>query len=141
MKNFRHNKAQVSTALNFLLKLMLFLVITGSAVYIFNNVALADIRAQNAARDLGAAFNVLALSAGDVTLEAECPSDVEYTIDSAKITARIQSMLGSGFASYSYAYESDATLPSAKIISCSSGQKIEIAKTYDSNLKPVITVK
>ena len=135
------NKGQVATGLNFLLKLMLFIVITGSAVYLFNNVALSDIKAQNAVRDLGANFDVLAISPREIELEADCPADVAFTIDGPTITAEVKSFIGSGFASYSYLHESNAVLPDAKAIGCSSFGKVTISKTYDSSLNPVITIQ
>ncbi len=135
-----NKKGQVGWGLSFLLKLFLFMFITAAAVYIFNNVALADIRAQNAARDVGTAFDVIALSLRDVTLDVKCPSGIDFTIDGAKITALASSSFGQGFASYSYMHESNAVLPEKAKISCALNKEFGISKKYDSNLVPALSL-
>ncbi len=135
-----NKRAQVGWGISFLLKLFLFMFITAAAVYIFNNVALADIRAQNSARDVGTAFDVIALSARDATLDVRCPSGIDFTIDGAKITALSSSSFGQGFASYSYMHESNAVLPGKTKISCSLNKEFGISKKYDSNLVPTLSI-
>ena len=135
-----NKKGQVGEGLSFLLKLLLFMFITGAAVYVFNNVALSDIRAQNSARDLGAAFDALALSTNEITLEAKCPSGVAFIVDGSRISATVDSLFGQGFASYSYLHESNAQLPSKKVIDCSSSDVTTVSKSYYSSLNPIIGV-
>jgi putative salt-induced outer membrane protein YdiY len=127
-----NRRGQVGEGLSFLLKLLLFMFITGAAVYIFNNVALSDIRAQNSARNLGTGFDSLALSSREITMEINCPSGVRFTIDGPKITARVTSAIGEGFASYSYMHEQNAGLPQKKILDCGLSNKIELSKSYDA---------
>lgn len=136
--NILNKKAQVGEGLMFLLKLLLFIFIAGSAVYIFNNVALSDIKAQNAVRNLGVSFDSLALSSRDATLEVECPAGVVFTIEGPRITAVVSSTLGKGFASYGYMHESNAILPTKKILDCSLAGKLEISKRFDASLTPTI---
>ena len=116
-----NRKAVFEASMAFLLKALLFIVITGASYYIFNNVALADIRAQGAARNFGVVMDTLSLTTKDVTVETSCPSDVQLIVWSDKIQARISALIGEGFAEYHYLHESNAILPSRKVIDCSSG--------------------
>ena len=138
--NILNKRGQVGWGLEFLLKLFLFMFIAGAAVYMFNNVALADIRSQNAARDVGTAFDVLAISARDVSLDVKCPSGIDFTIDGPKITALSSSSFGKGFASYSYMHESNAILPQKTKISCALNKEFGVSKKYDPNLIPTLSI-
>lgn len=141
MKIIRNRKGSVEATLTLIIKLVLTLVIIASAVLIFDNVALGDIKAQTAARNLGRAFDVLALTTKEASIEATCPKNVIFTISGAKIEAKVPSTFQEGFATYYYTKESEATLPSTTEIDCGTGASIDIRKTLDPvTLKPIITV-
>lgn len=142
MKTIANTKAAVATTLNFLLKMLLFIVIVGGALFIFNNVALGEIKSQNAVRNLGTGIDVLALSTREIQINASCPSGVEFSIDKDAITATTQSSFGAGSATYYYLHEKNAALPSDKSIVCTGDKIIEVSKTYDkATLEPIISVK
>ena len=116
-----NRKAVFEASMAFLLKALLFLVIAGASYYIFNNVALADIKAQGAARNFGVVMDTLSLTTKDATVETSCPSEAQLIIEGDKIQVRISALIGEGFAEYHYLHESNAVLPSRKVIDCSSG--------------------
>ncbi|HIK00807.1 TPA: hypothetical protein H1016_04690 [archaeon] len=141
MKAIRNPRGSVEFGINFILKIVLFLTITGSAIFIFNNVALADIKAQTAARNLGVTFDVLALTTKDVTIDANCPGDVIFTIEGSRISAKVSAIIGEGFATYHYLHEKDATLPGRQVIDCTAGGAIVVSKTIDkTTLRSIISI-
>ena len=140
MKTLRNKKAQVGTMLGFVISILLFLFIGMSALIIYNNIALADIKAQNAVRNLGVVFDVLPLTTKEAIIDADCPPGMKFLIEKNRITATYPSMLGEGFATYHYLAEKNAVLPDKKEIVCSGGV-IEVKRSYSAGgINPIISV-
>ncbi len=142
MKPIRNTRGQLQFGVTFILKIVLFMVIIGGALFVFNNVSIGDIKAQNAVRNLGVAFDVLALTTKDVSMDIPCPDSTTFTIEKSRISAKVKLSLGEGFATYHFMHTRDDTLTDKKIIDCTGGGVVAITKTYNpTTLKPAITVK
>ncbi|MFH1424461.1 MAG: hypothetical protein ABIG20_02135 [archaeon] len=115
--------------MDFIITLVIIVVMFFTLPEAAGQLMTSSILAESHARNLGNAFDVIALSPGNVTIEKSCPKDVIFVIDHNQILVLLDGMSGTYTADYYYMIPTDARFPTDRVvIDCNINTIVELRK-------------
>lgn len=132
-------KADIGLGVSFIANLVMFILVISTGGYILSNVGLADVKAENLARNFGATIDVTMVTPGGAVVVNECPGDIIFTFEGKTIHVLTHGTIGDGQGSYSFMAPYDLKLARTSV-DCSLFDFVKVTKQVGNDAKTTLTV-